>query len=303
MSQAYLGIDLHKTSSTWMLLDGDGKVLKKQVVPCTPQHVRAAARALPVPAQSVSAVIEPVCGWRWFAETLEEFGVDMHIASPNKIRLIAESRLKHDTLDARMLAELLKSGFLPEAYRASDEVCRVRELIRERSFLIYARTAVKNRIHGVLARDGLHRLKHSPMRKAGQVEIRIGGDSELARLQVLVEDITAHVEPLDKKIEQLARTVPLVKLLKTMPGVGDVTAVTVYGEVGDFARFPTAGKLAAYSGLVPTERSSGGKKQKLGHITKEGSRILRSAMVEAAFRMRRSDGPLSNWDTAQLTAA
>jgi transposase len=152
MPQAYLGIDLHKASSTWVLLDPDRKVLKKPIVPCSPPFVKAAVRSLPIDPTLISAAVEPVCGWRWFAALLEEHGIDVHVGNPLKTRLIAESRLKHDALDARMLAELLRSGFLPESYRAPDDIRLIRELVRERTFLMFVRTSVKNRLHGVLRR-------------------------------------------------------------------------------------------------------------------------------------------------------
>src|SRR5438105_7987857 len=106
MPQGYLGIDLHKTSSTWVLLDRDRNVRLKKTVPCTPEHLQAGIDALPIDPASIEAVIEPVCAWRWFSDTLEARGIRVHAANPLRTRLIAESRLKHDALDARMLAEL-----------------------------------------------------------------------------------------------------------------------------------------------------------------------------------------------------
>jgi hypothetical protein len=120
MPQGYLGIDLHKTSSTWVLLDRDRTVRLKKTVPCTPQDLQAGINSLPIDPASIEAVVEPVCAWRWFSDTLERHGIRVHVANPLRTRLIAESRLKHDTLDARMLAELLKSGFLPAEVKLAD---------------------------------------------------------------------------------------------------------------------------------------------------------------------------------------
>lgn len=115
MPQAYLGVDLHKASSTWVLLDRERSVRLKKTVPNTPQHVEAGIASLPFDPSSIEVAVEPVCAWRWFSDTLGKHGMQVHIANPLKTRLIAESRMKHDTLDALMLAELLKSGYLPEA--------------------------------------------------------------------------------------------------------------------------------------------------------------------------------------------
>jgi transposase len=228
----------------------------------------------------------------------------VHIANPTKTRLIAESRMKHDALDARMLAELLKSGFLPEAYRAPDDIDRVRMLVRERTFFVQMRTSVKNRMHGILTRRGLHTAKHNPVGKAGAKEIRAGDDPELAGLLRLSEELTAHIEPLDARISKTVRITPHAKLLTTMPSIGDITALTVYAEIGDFSRFSTPNKLAAYAGLVPSQRSSGDR-VRTGRITKAGSALLRTTLVEAAFRIRPSkndDRPYGFYDRVRVNS-
>ena len=128
----YLGIDLHKRSSVWILMDHNKKVLKELTVPCTPESVSKALALLP-DKENMKAAVEPVCGWRWFSSMLEEEGIDVHIANPYKTRLIAESKLKNDRVDAKALAELLKVDYLPLSYKASDVVHNAREVVRYRS--------------------------------------------------------------------------------------------------------------------------------------------------------------------------
>jgi transposase len=268
-----------------VLLDSERKVLLKQSVACLPQHVTAAVKRLPVAPDAVRVAIEPVLGWRWFTGLLIEAGMDVHIANPIKTRLIAESRLKHDTLDALMLAELLKSGFFAESYRAPDDIVRLRSLVRERKYLVHLRINVLCRMHGVIGRRGLHLTLHNPTRVAGRKEVEASGDAELIEMLRLVEELEAHIKPLDARIGQFARSLQVPKLLMTMPGVGSITALAVYAEVADFSRFPAAEKLAAYAGLVPSQRSSG-THVRHGHITKMGTEFLRTAMIEAAFRIR-----------------
>ena len=285
MSDHYLGIDLHKRSSTWVLLDHERKTRLKRTVTCTPEQVRAAVKMLPVEPTSVQVAIEPVCGWRWFTGILIESGMDVRIANPAKTRLIAESRLKHDALDALMLAELLRSGFLPESYRAPEDIARLRSIFRERAFLVHMRVNVLCRLHGLIGRRGLHLTMHNPARVAGRAEIQESGDPELIEMLCLIDELDAHVKPLTAQIGQLARSLPIPKLLMTMPGVGTITALAIYAEVGDFSRFLGAEKLTAYAGLVPSQRSSG-QRVRGGHITKMGSEFLRTSVIEAAFRIR-----------------
>ena len=287
MPTSYLGIDLHKRSSTWVLLDQNRKVLLKQNVPCTPSDVASALYSLPVAPESVRAVVEPVCAWRWFSGLLMETGMDVRIANPLKTRLIAESKMKHDVLDARTLAELVKADFLPESYRASDDITKLRCLVRERKFFAHTRINVICRLHGLTGSIGQHTMSHHPMRAPGRAEIRASGNEELNEMLNLIEEIDAHMKPLNKQIIKLASSLPIPKLLMTMPGVGAITALTVYAEVGDFGRFPSAEKLTAYAGLVPSQRSSGPSTRN-GHITRMGSRLLRTTVVEAAFAIRKN---------------
>jgi transposase len=99
--------------------------------------------------------------------------------------------------------------------------------------------------------------------------------------------MSAYIKELDAEVARYAKE-PIPTLLMTIPGVGAVTAVSIWAEVGDFSRFPSAEKLCAFSGLVPTERSSGGV-QRFGHITRAGSTILRYVLVEVAMRVRDTD--------------
>ena len=211
--------------------------------------------------------------------------MQVHIANPTKVRLIAESKMKFDAGDARTLADLLRADYLPEAYRAPNKVDTLRMLVRERAYFVRLRTSVKNRIHGALTRKGAHLIPGHPLRKPGLVAIALGDDKEMIELLMLLEEFTAHIAPLEKRIEKEAKTNPVAKLIMTMPAVGPITAVSVVAEVGDFARFKSAEQLAAYSGLVPSQRSSG-QSVRMGHITKTGSRLLRSVMVESAMRIR-----------------
>lgn len=274
MSTIYLGIDLHKRSSVWVLIDAARKEIARHTVPCTPDAVTRALSLLPSDG-TVSAAIEPVSGWRWYTTLLERAGIDVHVANPLKTRLIADSKLKYDTVDARTLAELLRADFLPESYKAPPDIAELRELMRERLYLVYARTSAKNRIHGIVSR-------------------RLPGEAlttpEYASLIDLVKELTLLIKPVDAKVKTIASRHPVASLLMTMPTVGPVTSLTIVAEVGDFGRFSTPRHLASYAGLAPSERSSGTSTRR-GHITKIGSRFLRAAIVEAAFRVRPHHDP------------
>ena len=287
----YLGIDLHKKSSVWVMMDEKRDVVWHASVASHPSDISAGIEKIPASLTEVKVAIEPVCGWRWVTKQLEEVGLEIHIAHPQKVRMIAESKQKTDFNDARTLADLLRAGMLPESYRVADEVYDLRVIIRERQFLVSKRTDVKNRLHGIATTQGLHLVPgNNPLQKRGSKWIEEGNDESMKELLLVIKELDAHIEIFTKKIEKAARESHQAEVLMSMPGIGPITALTVIAEVGDFSRFEKADKLASFAGLVPRQRSSG-EKVKLGAITHLGSKFLRSAMVEAAMRIHPESAP------------
>ena len=288
MPNHYLGIDLHKKSSVWVLLNKNREVIWERNVPVSPDNIKSTINSCPIPVSDVSGVVEPVCGWRWVSDLLETSGVDMHIANPFKVKLIAESRLKHDRIDAKILAELLRADFLPESYWASDDIFKLRELIRHRAYLVSCRTGFKNRIHGIFNRNAPTSKTFNALRARSKEEVENLMTDELRNLFHLLKEFDQVIKPLDQMITKLAKKNETANLLMTMPGVGPITALAVVAEVGDFKRFVSANHLACFAGLVPRQRSSG-ESVRFGKITKSGSKILRYMLVEAALRIHEDD--------------
>ena len=286
-----LGIDLHKKSSVWILIDQQRTELKKEDVLCNPTHITTAIKNLPVSPSEIQVAIEPVAGWRWVSDMLEEAGMHVHIAHPRKIQLIAKSTKKTDTEDAKILANLLLAGYFPEAHKSSEDIYQLRLLLRERTFIIGQRTSIKNQLHGIATTQGLHEIKSgNPLFKQGKADIMNGNNFVLQQLHLLVEDFDRRVIPFDERLLQLLPQYPTAQLLMTFPGVGIITALTIVAEVDDFARFSNGKKLASFAGLVPRQRSSGDT-TKYGSITHAGSAPLRTVLVEAAMRIRVSNAP------------
>lgn len=251
-----------------------------------PHDITKILKKIPVPCAEIQVALEPVAGWRWVSELLTNADMEVHVANPLKVALIAKSDQKHDAGDARILAELLASGYFPEAYRVADDIYELRTLLRERQYIIKLRTSAKNRLHGIATTQGLHTVMGgNPLHVRGKASIMNGGSVVLQELHRLIEDLNARIAPLDTLIETYASRYPLVPLLKTIPCVGNITALTVIAEVGDFTRFSSGKKLAKFAGLVPRQRSSGDR-IRFGSLTNSGSRFLRTALVETAMRIR-----------------
>src|SRR3989442_4686237 len=148
----YAGIDVHRKRSQVSLVDGDGKELLNRNVD---NGSDAMLEILEDLEPGTPVAFEAAYGWGWLADLLEESELEAHLVHPSACQAIASARLKNDKVDARMLAHLLRTDLLPEAWVAPKEVRDLRVLLRHRAALVRMRTALKNRIHAVLADEGL----------------------------------------------------------------------------------------------------------------------------------------------------
>jgi transposase len=288
-----VGIDLHRKRSHIAVIDEDGAQLLSRRIPNDPEMFLELLKE--IDGESKIA-LEATYGWEWLAELLEDAGYELHLAHPLRTRAIAAARVKTDAVDARTLAHLLRADLLPEAYVAPRELRDLRDLLRHRIALTQMRSALKNRVHALLAKHGIQRQHSDLFGKGGreflaQLDLREPPRRRLESLMSLICDFDREIEVTTREIDQRARHDDRVDVLCQIRGIGPYTAMLVIAEVGDIARFASARKLCAWAGLTPTVRSSDGK-ARLGHITRQGSRPLRWALVEAAQKNTTSGGPL-----------
>lgn len=288
-----VGIDLHRKRSHVAVLADDGRELLSRRIANDPRTFLELLAG--IDGESKIA-LEATYGWEWLAELLEQAGYELHLAHPLRTRAIAAARVKTDAVDARTLAHLLRADLLPEAYVAPRELRDLRDLLRHRVALTQLRSALKNRVHALLAKHGVQHDHADLFGKRGSeylaaLELRDPPRRRLASLLGLIIDFDREIEAATGEIDALAKHDARVDVLCQIRGIGPYTAMLVIAEVGDVSRFGSARKLCAWAGLTPTIRSSDGK-ARLGHITKQGSRPLRWALVEAAQHAGRGGGPL-----------
>jgi transposase len=144
----YVGIDLHRRTSHVAAFDEEGLELLSRRVTNDPEALRALFAELGGEAR---VALEAAFGWEWLADLLEGEGIELHLAHPRHTKAIAAARVKTDAVDARTLAHLLRADLLPEAYVAPRELRELRELLRHHIGLTRLRTALKNRVHALLA--------------------------------------------------------------------------------------------------------------------------------------------------------
>jgi transposase len=280
----WIGIDLHRRRSQIAIIDEHGELSLSRRIVNDPDTFR---ELLGDPGIARVA-LEATYGWEWLAELLDEAGYDVHLAHPLRTRAIAAARVKTDAVDAKTLAHLLRTGLLPEAYIAPPELRDLRELLRHRAVLTRMRTSVKNRVHALLARQGILPEQTDLFGKAGRellttLELPDGPRQRLDSLMSLIDDFDREIAATTREIDQRAKADERVQVLCQIRGVGPYTAMLVIAEVGEVKRFPTARHLCAWAGLAPTVRSSDNK-ARLGHISRQGSPALRWALTKPRRR-------------------
>jgi transposase len=221
----------------------------------------------------------------WFERLLAELNFELWIGDATEIARKRERKQKTDRQDAQHILRLLLKDDFPKIWVASWENRDLRQLLWHRHRMVQARTRIMNQLQAVALNEGL-RCKKRLWREHGREQlesIRLAPWASRRRrdLLELLDRLNPTIVELSQAIEQEAEKVPEARCLRTHPGVGALTALAFVLIIGRADRFQCGKQIAAYLGLVPLEDSSG-KRRRLGHITKQGSSMLRFLMVEAA---------------------
>lgn len=285
----FVGIDLHKKTITLCVVDKERTVLDRKRFYCSePERIAGFFEGL----GTFQAVVEATASYEWLVSLIEPLADRIVLAHPKKLRVIAESTRKSDQLDAQILAEFLALDMIPQAYRPSKRQRAHRILVRHRSYLSRRLTSVRNKIRRIMSNYNADR--EDLFTEMGLVYLSKTAVLEADRfvLDQLVLEFRAYTGQLaetDQRLRAFAKEAPAKEaearaILDTIPGVGPVTIDVVISELGDIRRFRSQKKVCAYAGLVPGQRESAGRTRELS-ITKEGSKLMRWALVQAAWRL------------------
>jgi transposase len=222
---------------------------------------------------------------RWFERLLGELKVELWIGDATEIARKRERKQKTDRQDAQHILKLLLKDDFPKIWVPSGENRDLRQLLWHRHRMVQARTRIMNQLQAVALNEGL-RCKKRLWREHGRQQLesfRLAPWASRRRqdLLELLDRLNPTIAELSQAIEQEAEKFPAARCWMTHPGVGPLTALAFVLIIGRAERFQCGKQIAAYLGLVPLEDSSGNRRR-LGHITKQGSPMLRFLLVEAA---------------------
>jgi transposase len=297
-----VGIDLHRRRSVIVRMTETGEQLESVRIENDPV---ALGLEIAKAGEHPDVVLEATYGWYWAADVLQAAGASVHLAHPLGVKGFAYRRVKNDARDAADLADLLRMGRLPEAYLAPPAVRELRESVRHRAKLVAMRSNCKAQVHAVLAKQGVAVPMSDLFGVAGnQLLDQLGLDPPFAArvgsLRRIIDLLDFEVDTVTRRLAgQLAGHAGYQAVL-ALPGVGPVLAAVFVAEIGDVARFAGPRQLTSWAGLTPRHRESDTTVHR-GPITKQGSRLVRWATIEAVQRTPADAGWLVA-HRAELTA-
>jgi len=281
----YIGLDIHKRTIAYCIKAIDGHLIDQGKIGADRQSLGAWVEGLPGP---WIGAMEATMFTGWVYDFLKPHAVTLKVAHPAMFKAITAAKKKNDRADAEKIADLLRVNLLPECHMLSEEIRELRRILRYRNHIV--RTAVKMQVKmsGLLMEVGVSYSKK-----------RLHGKKYFRELLERVDEIPPSVKELlqlsrssyemfrsfQKRLVETLRTNQLIRdrvqRLMTIPGVGEITALTWTLEIGDPGRFSSTRKAVSYCGLCSAQKESAGKEQR-GPISKKRNKHLQTMLIEAA---------------------
>lgn len=282
--QLYAGIDLHSNNSVLAIIDSKGgKVYQKRLE----NNLDVIQKALePYKSTLSGTVVESTYNWYWLVDGLMEQGYSVHLANPTAIQQYNGIKHTNDYTDANWLAELLRLDLLPEGYIYPKEGRGLRDLLRKRCNLVQQSTQNILSLQNSISRQTGIKVSGSKIKTLTAEEMSgYFKDENITAAAVSLLNIINMLQTEINRIEKLclkqAKIKPEFIKLKTIPGIGDILALTIMLETGDINRFKKVGNFSSYCRCVESKKISNGKK-KGENNKKNGNKYLSWAFIEAA---------------------
>jgi transposase len=281
----YIGLDVHKKTISYCVKDAAGKIHQEGKIGSTRRELDAWIKTLPQPRMMA---MEATIFTGWIYDHLLPHAEKVKVAHPLMLRAIAAAKRKNDTIDARKIADCLRCDLLPECHMASTEIRDRRRILRYRGLVLRQAVQMKNRISGLLMETGvsynkqrLHKVGYFADLMSSNEEI----DDSIRPLLKLSRETITRSQKLDYALVSSLERDPLLaerlERLRTVPGVGPITALTWVLEIGDVARFQSIKQAISYCGLCGAEKSSADKVMRTP-ISKQRNKHIQQVLVEAA---------------------
>jgi transposase len=281
----FIGLDVHKKTISFCMKDAAGCVLKEGKIGATRKELYTWLWTLPKPR---TFAMEATLFTGWIYDCLLPHAEKVKVAHPLMLRAIAAAKRKNDKIDANKIADCLRCDFLPECHMASREIRDRRRVLRYRNLVVKQAVQMKNRVSALLMETGVSYNK-AKLHRQGYFHDLLWTHPEVSDsirpLLNFCRERIEHSHKLDLRLVSSLEQDPLLRdrlaRLRTIPGVGPITALTWALEIGDYNRFPSFKDAISYCGLCSDERSSADKVMRMP-LSKQRNKHIQRVLVEAA---------------------
>ena len=287
--------DVHRKQITFKWLNTEtGEVRRGHIMPALRETVRDFL--VPFKDRDAHFALEATTGWRFVAEEVSRAGCTRHLAEPADTATLrgTKRRAKNDRLDCDHMADLLLSGRLPESWIPPEQALEIRALVRLRKGLTDERREWQQRRQAQLFHQGQARIHLSTTQGRSQIvaaELSTAGRHVVSTGLEAIDHLDRQLVPLDAYLVRFSKLQPGCRALThRLFGVGDLTAVFIWAELGNCVRFSSSDDAVRYSGLDITVYASANKRPP-GHLSRQGPEALRWALYEVAQSAARSTSP------------
>jgi transposase len=280
----YIGLDVHKKTISYCVKDASGQVHREGTIGAARNELDWWLKTLPQPRMMA---MEATIFTGWIYDHLLPHAEQVKVAHPLMLRAIAASKKKNDRIDAGKIADCLRCDFLPECHMASTEIRDRRRTLRYRHLLVRQMVQMKNRISGLLLETGVSHNKQR-LHKVGYFRELLSSEEVHENIRPLLRlsrETVVRCQRTEYALVSSLERDPLlaerIKRLRTVPGVGIITALTWALEIGDVARFRSVKQAISYCGLCGEEKSSADKVLRTP-LSKQRNKHIQHVLVEAA---------------------
>jgi len=281
----YIGFDVHKKSISYCVKTAAGEILEEGTLAALRNVLRGWAGAR---SQPWRGAMEATLFSGWIYDTLKPYSAGLEMGHPARMKAISSGKKKSDRIDARTIADLVRCNLLPVCYVATPRIRELRRLLRYRSLVVSEAVRMKNKMAGLLMETGAEYVKEKLHRKKYFAsllkELEEVPDSVIDLLRLsrgALEMFESTQRRLVRELLADAELTRRVERLRSIPAVGEITALTWALEIGDPHRFGSAAEAMSYCGLTAALKSSAGKQQR-GPISKQRNHWLQTTLIEAA---------------------
>lgn len=281
----YIGLDVHKKTIAYCTKTKDGDLVDKGTLKANREALREWAGSIDRP---WIGALEATMFTGWIYDFLRPYALELKVAHPAMLKALTAGKHVNDSISANKICDLLRGNLLPESYMVSEEIRELRRVLRFRTLMKQEAKRMKNKINGLLMEVGasynkkrlygkryfqnlLQTVEYVPVSVLQLLRI---SKVQLDSFEVIQKQLLADLSSNEHIRERVLR-------LRTIPGVGEVTALTWVLEVGDPMRFSSARHAVSFCGLCSAQKESGGKSVR-GPISKKRNKHLQCILIQAA---------------------